>query len=73
MLQFDAIESKETQTELPCENSTMYGFLDGPHGVFAGNFVVITDEIMDGFRNTGAAPGICWAFALYISLHIKVR
>lgn len=31
----------------------MYGFLDGPHGVFAGNFVVITDEIMDGFRNTG--------------------
>jgi len=33
----------------------MYGFLDGPHGVFAGNFVVITDEIMDGFRNTGAA------------------
>lgn len=35
------------------ENSTMYGFLDGPHGVFAGNFVVITDEIMDGFRNTG--------------------
>lgn len=33
----------------------MYGFLDGPHGVFCGNFVVITDEIMDGFRNTGGA------------------
>ena len=48
------------QHELHCahfshEDSTMYGFLDGPHGVFAGNFVVITDEIMDGFRNTGAA------------------
>ncbi|CAJ1372271.1 unnamed protein product [Effrenium voratum] len=35
------------------KESVMYGFLDGPHGVFAGNFVVITDEIMDGFRNTG--------------------
>ena len=35
----------------------MYGFLDGPHGVFSGNFVVITDAIMDGFRNTGAPPG----------------
>ena len=35
------------------KDSRMYGFLDGPHGVFSGNFVVITDEIMDGFRNTG--------------------
>eukprot|EP00928_Gymnodinium_smaydae_P064104 TRINITY_DN4751_c0_g1_i1.p1 TRINITY_DN4751_c0_g1~~TRINITY_DN4751_c0_g1_i1.p1 ORF type:complete len:1218 (+),score=184.94 TRINITY_DN4751_c0_g1_i1:64-3654(+) len=33
--------------------STMIGFLDGPHGIFAGNFVEITDDIMDGFRNTG--------------------
>ena len=40
-----------------CEDSSMYGFLDGPHGVFSGNFVVITDAIMDGFRNTGAPPG----------------
>merc|ERR1719412_1892711 len=31
----------------------MIGFLDGPHGIFAGNFVEITKEIMDGFRNTG--------------------
>ena len=69
MLQFDGRESQKTQTELPCEDSIMYGFLDGPHGVFAGNFVVITDEIMDGFRNTGGIPGI-WAFALYISLHL---
>ncbi|CAL1126702.1 unnamed protein product [Cladocopium goreaui] len=35
------------------KDSSMYGFLDGPHGVFSGNFVVITDAIMDGFRNTG--------------------
>ena len=32
----------------------MYGFLDGPHGVVSGNFVVISDAIMEGFRNTGA-------------------
>ena len=44
-------------SNIALQDSTMYGFLDGPHGVFAGNFVVITDEIMDGFRNTGAAPG----------------
>ena len=35
------------------QDSTMIGFLDGPHGIFTGNFVEITDEIMDGFRNTG--------------------
>jgi len=34
-------------------DSTMIGFLDGPHGIFSGNFVEITGEIMDGFRNTG--------------------
>jgi len=35
------------------ENSTMIGFMDGPHGIFTGNFVEISAEIMDGFRNTG--------------------
>jgi 6-phosphofructokinase 1 len=35
------------------KDSTMIGFLDGPHGIFSGNFVEITSEIMDGFRNTG--------------------
>jgi len=34
-------------------DSSMIGFLDGPHGIFSGNYVEITDEIMDGFRNTG--------------------
>jgi diphosphate--fructose-6-phosphate 1-phosphotransferase len=34
-------------------DSSMIGFLDGPHGIFTGNFVEITSEIMDGFRNTG--------------------
>uniref|UniRef100_A0A7S0A7I1 Pyrophosphate--fructose 6-phosphate 1-phosphotransferase n=1 Tax=Pyrodinium bahamense TaxID=73915 RepID=A0A7S0A7I1_9DINO len=35
------------------KDSAMIGFLDGPHGVFSGNFVEISSEIMDGFRNTG--------------------
>jgi len=35
------------------KDSEMVGFLDGPHGIFTGNFVEITPEIMDGFRNTG--------------------
>jgi len=34
-------------------DSEMVGFLDGPHGVFSGNFVKITEEIMAGFRNSG--------------------
>lgn len=34
-------------------SSILYGFLDGPHGIFTGNFVEITAEIMDGFRNSG--------------------
>ena len=35
------------------EDSKMFGFLDGPHGIMNGNFVEITPQIMDGFRNTG--------------------
>jgi len=35
------------------KDSTMVGFLDGPHGIFTGNFVEITADIMDGFRNDG--------------------
>ena len=31
----------------------VYGFLDGPHGIFTGNYVLLNDEIVDGFRNTG--------------------
>eukprot|EP00928_Gymnodinium_smaydae_P029964 TRINITY_DN22413_c0_g2_i1.p1 TRINITY_DN22413_c0_g2~~TRINITY_DN22413_c0_g2_i1.p1 ORF type:complete len:1239 (-),score=204.19 TRINITY_DN22413_c0_g2_i1:275-3730(-) len=34
-------------------DSTLIGFLDGPHGIYSGNFSVITEDIMDGFRNTG--------------------
>ena len=45
------------------EDSVMYGFLDGPHGVFSGNFVIITDEIMDGFRNTGVSSHVSALFS----------
>ena len=31
----------------------MVGFPDGSHGIFTGNFVEVTGEMMDGFRNTG--------------------
>ena len=53
------------------EDSRMYGFLDGPHGVFSGNFVVITDEIMDGFRNTGAPRGDCHHLLSFTLKHQK--
>ncbi len=55
----------------PVQDSRMYGFLDGPHGVFSGNFVVITDEIMDGFRNTGAPPGDCRHLLSFTLKHQK--
>ncbi|CAD7944656.1 unnamed protein product [Amoebophrya sp. A25] len=34
-------------------SSSVYGFLDGPHGIFTGRYVELDDEIIDGFRNTG--------------------
>ena len=33
--------------------STMYGFLKGPHGIFTGNFVEISDDFMNEYRNMG--------------------
>ncbi|CAD7963561.1 unnamed protein product [Amoebophrya sp. A120] len=34
-------------------DSVVFGFLDGPHGIFASQYVQLNDEIIDGFRNTG--------------------
>eukprot|EP00392_Amoebophrya_sp_AT5.2_P002204 g2209.t1 len=34
-------------------SSAVFGFLDGPHGIFSANYVELTDEIINGFRNTG--------------------
>lgn len=34
-------------------DSKLYGFLAGPHGVFTGNYMEITPEYMDLYRNMG--------------------
>jgi len=34
-------------------DSRVFGFVDGPHGIFTGNFYLLTKTIIDGFRNTG--------------------
>lgn len=33
--------------------SRLFGFLNGPHGIFTNNYMEITDDYMDQFRNTG--------------------
>jgi diphosphate--fructose-6-phosphate 1-phosphotransferase len=43
---FDAIKSMSSE-------SVLIGFLNGPHGVFSGNFVEIDGQFMDLYRNTG--------------------
>ncbi|MCQ2596042.1 MAG: diphosphate--fructose-6-phosphate 1-phosphotransferase [Treponemataceae bacterium] len=35
------------------KNSKLYGFLGGPSGLIEGQYVEITDELMDAYRNTG--------------------
>lgn len=35
------------------EGGVLVGFLNGPHGVFTGNYVEIDNEFMDLYRNTG--------------------
>jgi diphosphate-dependent phosphofructokinase len=34
-------------------DSVLFGFMDGPRGLFKGNFFEITPELMDGYRNMG--------------------
>jgi hypothetical protein len=34
-------------------DSRVFGFKDGPHGIFTGNFYLLTESIINGFRNTG--------------------
>ena len=35
------------------KDSVMIGFLNGPHGIFTGNYMEITDAIMDRYGNMG--------------------
>lgn len=34
-------------------DSQMFGFMDGPHGIYSGNYCRIDDAFMDQYRNTG--------------------
>lgn len=34
-------------------DSRIFGFMDGPHGIFSGNYYLLTKTIIDGFRNSG--------------------
>ncbi len=38
--------------------SQFYGFLDGPAGLFKGNYVVIDDAMMNRYRNMGGFDAI---------------
>lgn len=35
------------------KDSQLFGFLAGPHGVYTGNYMEITGEYMDLYRNMG--------------------
>uniref|UniRef100_A0A7S1U0B8 Pyrophosphate--fructose 6-phosphate 1-phosphotransferase n=1 Tax=Phaeomonas parva TaxID=124430 RepID=A0A7S1U0B8_9STRA len=43
---FDSIKARSP-------DSVMIGFLDGPHGIYTGNYIEIDDARMDLYRNTG--------------------
>ncbi len=43
---YDAIKTQNPTNKL-------YGFLGGPSGIVEGNYMEITDELMDKYRNTG--------------------
>jgi len=40
-------------------DSRIFGFLDGPHGIFSGNFYLLTPSIIRGFRNSGTLSASC--------------
>ena len=35
------------------KESRLIGFLDGPHGIYAGRYSVLDDDIIDSYRNSG--------------------
>ena len=43
---YDAIKAQNPTNKL-------YGFLGGPSGIVEGNYIEITDELIDKYRNTG--------------------
>lgn len=41
------------------QNSQLFGFLNGPHGIFTDNYIEITEELMSQYRNQGGFDMIC--------------
>ena len=48
-------------------DSRVFGFMDGPHGIYSGNFYLLTDTIIDGFRNTGK-----WCFFCIYWINVAI-
>lgn len=40
-------------------NSKLFGFLDGPQGIYLGNYVELTSDKVDQYRNQGGFDMIC--------------
>jgi 6-phosphofructokinase 1 len=40
-------------------NSQLFGFLNGPHGIYTDNYIEIEEELMSQFRNQGGFDMIC--------------
>lgn len=40
-------------------DSALFGFLMGPHGVYANNYIEINHEYMELYRNMGGFDMIC--------------
>jgi len=40
-------------------NSQLFGFLNGPHGIFTDNYTEIDEELMSQYRNQGGFDMIC--------------
>jgi 6-phosphofructokinase len=59
--------------------SRLFGFLNGPHGIFTNNYMEITPDYMELFRNTGGFDMIrkCTPISLsdgtVISTEVRLR
>lgn len=40
-------------------NSQLFGFLNGPHGIYSGKYIEITDSHVSYFKNRGGFDMIC--------------
>ncbi len=63
---FDMIKNQNPESKL-------FGFLNGLHGIFTNNFMEITKEDMDLFRNTGGFDMIRKCKSLKLALTGKTH